>query len=136
MSYNKSLEVTRTHTRISISVTYFVTYGTAMACYAYFVLTRTDYLLPDVRDRQYLLNFYRRARQQKWDVGKYNSLKDSIDKVENELGKLRDHTRIRPSDDTLRKIAQEVEKSGGVQGLLGAQVNIGNLRDMFKGFKG
>jgi len=113
-------------------VTYFVTYGTAMACYAYFVLTRTDYLLPDVRDRQYLLNFYRRARKQQWDVGKYNSLKDSIDKVEMELDKLRDHTRIRPSDDTLRKIAQEVEKSGAT-GLLGAQVNIGNLRNMFKG---
>ena len=113
-------------------VTYYVTYGTAMACYAYFVLTRTDYLLPDVRDRQYLLNFYRRARKQQWDVGKYNSLKDSIDKVEMELDKLRDHTRIRPSDDTLRKIAQEVEKSGAT-GLLGAQVNIGNLRNMFKG---
>jgi len=111
-------------------VTYFVTYGTAISCYAYFVLTRQDYLLPDVRDRQYLLNFYRRARKQQWDVGKYNSLKDSIGKVELELDKLRDHTRIRPTDDTLRKIAQEVEKSSG---LLGAQVNIGNLRDMFKG---
>ena len=109
-----------------------MTYGTAISCYAYFVLTRQDYLLPDVRDRQYLLNFYRRARKQQWDVGKYNSLKDSIDKVELELGKLRDHTRIRPTDDTLRKIAQEVEKSGAA-GLLGAQVNIGNLRDMFKG---
>ena len=115
---------------LTLLVTYFVTYGTAISCYAYFVLTRQDYLLPDVRDRQYLLNFYRRARKQQWDVGKYNSLKDSIDKVELELGKLRDHTRIRPTDDTLRKIAQEVEKSSG---LLGAQVNIGNLRDMFKG---
>ena len=102
-----------------------------MACYAYFVLTRTDYLLPDVRDRQYLLNFYRRARKNQWDVSKYNSLKDSIDKVELELSKLRDHTRVRPSDDTLRKIAQEIDKSG--QGILGAQVNIGSLREMFKG---
>ena len=102
-----------------------------MACYAYFVLTRTDYLLPDVRDRQYLLNFYRRARKNHWDVGKYNSLKESIDKVEEELSKLRDHTKVRPSDDTLRKIAQEVGRSG--QGILGAQVNIGSLRDMFKG---
>ena len=114
-----------------ISVTYFVTYGTAMACYAYFVLTKTDYLLPDVQNRQYLLNFYRRARKHQWDVGKYNSLKESIDKVEEELSKLRDHTKVRPSDDTLRKIAQEVERSG--QGILGAQVNIGSLRDMFKG---
>ena len=45
-----------------ISVTYFVTYGTAMACYAYFVLTKQEYLFKEASDRQYLLNFYKRAQ--------------------------------------------------------------------------
>merc|ERR1712113_221975 len=63
-------------------VTYFVTYGTAIACYAYFVLTRQEYLYPDATDKQRLVTFHKKARKQQWDVGKYNSLKDSIDKVE------------------------------------------------------
>ena len=43
-------------------MTYFVTYGTAMACYAYFVLTKQEYLFKEASDRQYLLNFYKRAQ--------------------------------------------------------------------------
>ena len=122
-------------------MTYFVTYGTAIACYAYFVLTRQDYLLPDVRDRQYLLNFHKRARKCEWDVCKYNSLKDGITRVETELSKLRDLTNQRPSSEALRKVAAEIEKSsaaagGAVGGMLGgaaAQVNIDTIRDLFKG---
>ena len=48
-----------------ISVTYFVTYGTAMACYAYFVLTKQEYLFKEASDRQYLINFYKRAQGRK-----------------------------------------------------------------------
>ena len=80
------------------TVTYFVTYGTAIACYAYFVLTRQDYLLPDVRDRQYLLNFHKRARKSEWDISKYNSLKEGICRAEVELSKLKDHTKLRLLD--------------------------------------
>merc|ERR1712223_107739 len=113
-------------------VTYFVTYGTAIACYAYFVLTRQDYLLPDVRDRQYLLNFHKRARKSEWDISKYNSLKEGICRAEVELSKLKDHTKLRPSNEALRKAAQEWEKSTG--GLLsGTHVNIGTIRDLLKG---
>ena len=106
-----------------------MTYGTAIACYAYFVLTKQDYLLPDVRDRQYLLNFHKRARNLEWDVNKYNSLKDGITRIESELSKIRDHTKLRPNNEALRKAAQDIEKSG----ILGTQVNIGNIRDLFKG---
>lgn len=49
-----------------ISVTYFVTYGTAMACYAYFVLTKQEYLFKEASDRQYLLNFYKRAQAREY----------------------------------------------------------------------
>jgi len=116
-------------------VTYFVTYGTAIACYAYFVLTRQDYLLPDVRDRQYLLNFHKRARKSEWDISKYNSLKEGICRAEVELSKLKDHTKLRPSNEALRKAAQEWEKTSAVSGLLaGTQVNIANgIRDLLKG---
>jgi len=113
-------------------VTYFVTYGTAIACYAYFVLTRQDYLLPDVADRQYLLNFHKRARKSEWDISKYNSLKEGICRAEVELSKLKDNTKLRPSNEALRKAAQEWEKSTG--GLLsGTHVNIGSIRDLLKG---
>lgn len=103
-----------------------------MACYAYFVLTRQDYLLPDVRDRQYLLSFHKRAKKNEWDVNKYNSLKEGIDRVEDELSKLRDHTKLRPSNEALRKVAQDLEKNSSMASLLGSQVNIGNIKDLLK----
>lgn len=102
-----------------------------MACYAYFVLTRQDYLLPDVRDRQYLLSFHKRAKKSDWDVDKYNTLKDGIDRVEADLSKLRDHTKLRPSNEALRKVAQDLEKNS-MASLLGSQVNIGNIKDLLK----
>ena len=93
------------------TVTYFVTYGTAIACYAYFVLTRQDYLLPDVRDRQYLLNFHKRARKSEWDISKYNSLKEGICRAEVELSKLKDHTKLRFLEINRLEILTKVKKS-------------------------
>uniref|UniRef100_A0A3Q2QC74 Calcium uniporter protein n=1 Tax=Fundulus heteroclitus TaxID=8078 RepID=A0A3Q2QC74_FUNHE len=62
-------------------VTYFITYGTAMAMYAYFVLTRQEYVYPDARDRQYLLFFHKGVKRTRFDVEKYNKLKDDIAEV-------------------------------------------------------
>lgn len=82
-------------------VTYFVTYGTAMAAYAYFVLTKQvililfvfffllvnlisiyyffqEYFLPEVKDRQHLLILHKQARKLGLDVEKYNSLKNQV----------------------------------------------------------
>ncbi|XP_043911483.1 calcium uniporter protein, mitochondrial-like [Protopterus annectens] len=59
-------------------VTYFITYGSAMAMYAYFVLTRQEYIYPDARDRQFLLFFHKGAKKTKFDIEKYNQLKDAI----------------------------------------------------------
>jgi len=75
-------------------VTYFVTYGTAVACYAYFVLTRQDYLLPDVKNRQHLLTFHKKAKKHRWDVDRYNEIKEGINIVESDLRRLRDPLRI------------------------------------------
>ncbi|KAJ7987418.1 hypothetical protein DPEC_G00326280 [Dallia pectoralis] len=71
-------------------VTYFITYGTAMAMYAYYVLTRQEYIYPDARDRQYLLFFHKGVKRQHFDIYKYNELKDSIAEVELDLKRLRD----------------------------------------------
>nr|XP_024000440.1 calcium uniporter protein, mitochondrial-like [Salvelinus alpinus] len=62
-------------------VTYFITYATAMAMYSYYVLTRQEYLYPDARDRQYLLFFHKGVKRQRFDIYKYNELKDSIAEV-------------------------------------------------------
>lgn len=71
-------------------VTYFITYGTAMAMYAYYVLTRQEYVYPDARDRQYLLFFHKGVKRTRFDVEKYNKLKDDIAEVELDLKRLRD----------------------------------------------
>ncbi|XP_057198073.1 calcium uniporter protein, mitochondrial [Triplophysa rosa] len=71
-------------------VTYFITYGTAMGMYAYFVLTRQEYLYPDARDRQYLLFFHKGAKRTRFDIEKYNKLKDTIAETELDLKRLRD----------------------------------------------
>uniref|UniRef100_A0A8C1SQE9 Calcium uniporter protein n=1 Tax=Cyprinus carpio TaxID=7962 RepID=A0A8C1SQE9_CYPCA len=71
-------------------VTYFITYGTAMAMYAYFVLTRQEYIYPDARDRQYLLFFHKGAKRTRFDIEKYNKLKDAIAEAELDLKRLRD----------------------------------------------
>ncbi|GBL91611.1 Calcium uniporter protein, mitochondrial [Araneus ventricosus] len=71
-------------------VTYFITYGTTIAMYAYFVLARQEYVLPDVNDRQTLFGFHKFAHKSGLDVQRYNNLKDSIAQVEEDLRRLRD----------------------------------------------
>ncbi|XP_067876557.1 calcium uniporter protein, mitochondrial [Heterodontus francisci] len=71
-------------------VTYFITYGNAMAMYAYFVMTRQEYIYPDAKDRQYLHFFHKGAKKTKFDIDKYNQLKDAIAQAELDLKRLRD----------------------------------------------
>ncbi|KAK7603266.1 hypothetical protein V9T40_003265 [Parthenolecanium corni] len=71
-------------------VTYFVTYGTAMATYAYFALTKQDYILPDVRDRQHLITLHKKACKLGFDLNQYNTLKDQLANVKMDLERLRD----------------------------------------------
>jgi len=101
-------------------VTYFVTYGTAIAGYAYFVLTRQEYLYPDAADRTRLITFHKKAKKHRWDVNEYNKLKQGINVVEADLRRLRDplHMNV-PSISNKDKES----KSGGLFG-------ISNLRDV------
>ncbi|KFV73251.1 hypothetical protein N308_03700, partial [Struthio camelus australis] len=75
-------------------VTYFITYGSAMAMYAYFVMTRQEYAYPDARDRQYLLFFHKGAKKTRFDLEKYNQLKDAIAQAELDLKRLRDPLQV------------------------------------------
>ncbi|XP_053778420.1 calcium uniporter protein, mitochondrial isoform X2 [Desmodus rotundus] len=75
-------------------VTYFITYGSAMAMYAYFVVTRQEYVYPEARDRQYLLFFHKGAKKSRFDLEKYNQLKDAIAQAEMDLKRLRDPLQV------------------------------------------
>ncbi|KAB7507015.1 Calcium uniporter protein, mitochondrial, partial [Armadillidium nasatum] len=71
-------------------VTYFVTYGTAIIAYAYYVLTRQDFVLPEIRDRQFLISFYKRAQKVGLNVHEYNRLKERLSHLQGDLKRLRD----------------------------------------------
>lgn len=71
-------------------ISYFAGYATTMATYAYFVVTRQDYVLPEVRDRLFLIAFYKFARRRGMDVSRYNDLRNELEEIEQELRRLKD----------------------------------------------
>ncbi|XP_034483911.1 calcium uniporter protein, mitochondrial isoform X1 [Drosophila innubila] len=71
-------------------VTYFVTYGTTMAMYAYYCVTKREYILENVYNREYTLNIYRNAKKNQFDVETYNRLKRRTAELEYNLRRLND----------------------------------------------
>ena len=49
-----------------------------------------EYIVPDVRDREFLAAFHRQAEKQQLDVTKYDELRDKIRQTEYDLHRLRD----------------------------------------------
>nr|CDS25318.2 coiled coil domain containing protein 109A [Hymenolepis microstoma] len=97
-------------------VTYFVGYGTTMAMYAYFVVTRQDYNFPEVFDREYLKTFYKGAAAQGFDVERYNDLRDSLAQLQSDLKRLRDPLYVNlPLQQTKYLVKEDVEVEGANQ---------------------
>ncbi|XP_053955071.1 uncharacterized protein LOC128861170 [Anastrepha ludens] len=71
-------------------VTYFVTYGTTMAMYAYYCLTKTEYNCETARDRMFLLTIHKKAKRKRMNIENYNVLKRLIAEAEYDLRRLRD----------------------------------------------
>ncbi|XP_065164654.1 calcium uniporter protein, mitochondrial isoform X2 [Atheta coriaria] len=86
-------------------VTYFVTYGTAMVGYAYFLVTKQEYVLQDFKDRQQLLTMHKKAKKAGLDLAKYNTLKEQISQLERDLYKLQNPLKLHmPKDKLLAKV--------------------------------
>ncbi|KPP74151.1 calcium uniporter regulatory subunit MCUb, mitochondrial-like [Scleropages formosus] len=75
-------------------VTYFLTYSTSIGIFAYYILTKQDYVYPDVKDRQFLHYFYKGAKKQRFNIQKYNRLKEELSMVEEDLRRLRSPVKL------------------------------------------
>ncbi|XP_056420500.1 calcium uniporter regulatory subunit MCUb, mitochondrial [Hyla sarda] len=84
-------------------VTYFITYGSAIAFYAYFLLTKVDYVYPEISDRQFLHFFYRKAKVRSFDIEKYNRLKYEFAEIEESLRRLRNPIQLKLPIEQLRE---------------------------------
>ncbi|XP_032575632.1 calcium uniporter protein, mitochondrial isoform X1 [Drosophila sechellia] len=71
-------------------VTYFVTYGTTMAMYAYYCVTKREYMMEDVKNREFSLSLYRNAKKVQFDVEHYNELKRKSAELEYNLRRIND----------------------------------------------
>ncbi|CAL8330109.1 unnamed protein product [Merluccius merluccius] len=75
-------------------VTYFITYGTSLGIFAYCVLANQDYVYPAAKDRQFLNYFYKGAKKKRFNVEKYNELRDELTQVQEDLKRLQSSTQL------------------------------------------
>lgn len=66
-------------------VTYFVTIGTDLILFGYFVLTRTSFSAEAVKERSELKTFYKLAKKRGMDVSEYNALKQRLEECNQKL---------------------------------------------------
>ncbi|XP_020857076.1 calcium uniporter regulatory subunit MCUb, mitochondrial isoform X2 [Phascolarctos cinereus] len=76
-------------------VTYFITFGSSMTFFAYFLLTRQDYSYSLIKNRQFLYFFHKRLKKKDFDVQQYNKLKEDLEEAEESLQRLRQPLHLR-----------------------------------------
>jgi len=69
-------------------ITYFVTYGTAIIMYSYFVCVRSDYNFETARDRWCARRFHKLANRSGFDVARYNTIVEKRKEIEDNLRQL------------------------------------------------
>lgn len=120
-------------------VTYFVTYGTAMAGYAYYCVTKQEYILEDVRDRQYLIAMHKKAKKQGLDLLQYNSLRRQIVEIEEDLRRLRDPLYLHvPAVPKKIYAANDLSEQEAAMAQVAANegLSVERLKDIVKGLPG
>lgn len=70
-----------------------------------------EFYLPEVRDRQFLLGYHRKARKTGLDVTRYNHLKDKLYALETDLQRLRDPLVLNLPPQHLAKVLAEETQS-------------------------
>jgi hypothetical protein len=75
-------------------VTYFVTCGTAMAMFSYYIVTKQEYIYPEVHDRQLVRNLHKLAKKNNFDIDRYNRICVEIDQIKFDLSRLNDRLQL------------------------------------------
>jgi hypothetical protein len=62
-------------------VTYFLTFANSMVFFAYFIIIQQNYTFLPLRSRQFLQFFHKKSKEQHFDVGQFNKLKEDLAKA-------------------------------------------------------
>lgn len=71
-------------------VTYFATFSTVVASFGYYLYSKQPFEYPNVRNRVFTKQFYKRASKQGFDIENYNKLATEVEEVREQLSRLRD----------------------------------------------
>ena len=56
-------------------------------------------MYPEARNRQFLISFHKKAKRSGFDIEKYNSLREAVAKIEEQIEQLNQPTRIEKSSE-------------------------------------